>query len=196
MVGSSIIKNAFLEARQSPGGVNLGLERLGVSIWWQGRGGLVLNRVRSHIRTMLNLEDLPHIIIVHVGGNDIGQTQVGILRNQLKNLFSWLADLIPGALLVWSQILPRRTWRYSDNNDALDKARCRINSSVGSFVTKSGGGYIRYPDIKANNRFLKVDGVHLTPLGNNILLNTIQGALEVFLSRGACTYPDQAISFN
>lgn len=145
---------------------------------------------------MLNLDDPPHIIIVHVGGNDIGQTQVGFLRNRLKNLFSWLVELIPNALVVWSQILPRNKWRYSDNNEALNKARCRLNSSVGSFVTKLGGGYIRYPDIKANKTFLKDDKVHLTPLGNSILLNTIQGALEVMLTKGACTYPDEAISLN
>ena len=35
-------KHAFLEVRGRPGGVNLGLQRICVSIWWQGkRGGIV-----------------------------------------------------------------------------------------------------------------------------------------------------------
>ncbi|VDI29458.1 Hypothetical predicted protein, partial [Mytilus galloprovincialis] len=39
IVGSSIIKHAFGEARGRPGGVNLGLQRMGVNIWWQGKCG-------------------------------------------------------------------------------------------------------------------------------------------------------------
>jgi hypothetical protein len=40
--------------------------------------------------------------------------------------------------------------------------------------------YIHYPDIKADNQFLVPDGVHLNELGNNILLNIIQGAMDQF----------------
>jgi hypothetical protein len=38
-----------------------------------------------------------------------------------------------------------------------------------------------YPDIKADNQFLVPNGVHLNELGNNILLNIIQGAIEAFI---------------
>jgi hypothetical protein len=53
-----------------------------------------------------------------------------------------------------------------------------------------GGGYIHYPDLKPNTTFLIPDGVHLTPLGNELFLNTIQGALEVFVTRNeVISYP-------
>ncbi|CAG2188093.1 unnamed protein product [Mytilus edulis] len=72
IVGSSIIKHAFGEARGRPGGVNLGLQRMGVNIWWQGKcGGKVLD-MKQQIRTMLKYEDPPTILVLHIGGNDIG----------------------------------------------------------------------------------------------------------------------------
>jgi hypothetical protein len=51
-----------------------------------------------------------------------------------------------------------------------------------------GGGYIRYPDIKGNNTFLRNDGVHLASLSNRVFLNTIQrggggGARGLFAER-------------
>ena len=68
--------------------------------------------------------------------------------------------------------------------------RIRINSAIASFVLENGGHYIKYPDILHNSTFLKEDGVHLTDLGNDIFLNNLQGALEMFICSGSYTYPD------
>ena len=45
MLGSSIIKHAQVESVLRPGGSNLNLERINVSLWWQGYRGLQLIRV-------------------------------------------------------------------------------------------------------------------------------------------------------
>ena len=68
--------------------------------------------------------------------------------------------------------------------------RIRINSAIASFVLENGGHYIKYPDILHNSTFLKEDDVHLTDLGNDIFLNNLQGALEMFICSGSYTYPD------
>jgi hypothetical protein len=44
IVGSSIIKEAFVSARSRPGGTCLGLGRLNVSTWWQGKRGMVVSQ--------------------------------------------------------------------------------------------------------------------------------------------------------
>jgi len=177
IVGSSIIKYAFLEARQRPGGVNLSLQRLGVNIWWQGRGGLQLSRLRNHIRTLMKFEDPPNYIVVHIGGNDLGNISLGYLHYQLVQFMSWLS-------LIWSQILPRLKWRYSENTDIMDKCRRRLNSFIGAYMIRHGGCYFRYPDFKPTHEFISTDDVHLTKLGNSIFLNIIQGGLEAIISRG------------
>jgi lysophospholipase L1-like esterase len=58
----------------------------------------------------------------------------------------------------------------------MEKSRVRVNTSIASYLTKSSGCYIRY--IKANHRFLGEDGVHLSGLGNDVFLNTLQRGIE------------------
>ena len=55
----------------------------------------------------------------------------------------------------------------------MEKARKRVNLAVKNIVL-GVGGYV----IKHNN----FDGTHLSDIGINVYLNTIQGALESFLS--------------
>jgi len=91
---------------------------------------------------MLKYEDSPTVLVVHIGGNDIGLEKTKDLCDQLKRLFDWINLLMPDTVLAWSQIL---------------------------YLTKTKKGYyIRYPEIKANETFLEKDGVHLAPMGNNI----------------------------
>jgi lysophospholipase L1-like esterase len=73
-----LIKNAFIQSRHLPGVVNLGLQRLNLQIWWQGRGGMVVNRLPDQIHTMLGFEDPPKFFILHVGGNDLGYKKVSL----------------------------------------------------------------------------------------------------------------------
>jgi len=67
VVGSSITKHAFVHARSRPGGVNLGLSRLNVSIWWQGKSGMVIKDLPKVIPNCLRFEDPPQFLVIHVG---------------------------------------------------------------------------------------------------------------------------------
>lgn len=191
-MGSSIVKHGFVAARQRPGGINLTLQRMGVSIWWQGKSGLTLSKLKNHIKVMLKLEDPPNYIVIHIGGNDIGHIRLGYLHYQLEEFMSWLAQLMPETTLIWSQILPRMKWRYSENLKAIERCRLRLNSSVGVHMVRHGGCYIRYPDIKATKDFIMEDGVHLTKVANGIFLNILQGALESIITNesGGITFPN------
>ena len=53
----------------------------------------------------------------------------------------------------WSQVLPRTVWRFSTDNNALERTR-RLTSSMGSYMCKNGGGYKRYPDIKKSEHVM------------------------------------------
>ena len=104
---------------------------------------------------------------------------------------------MPWSVLVFSQILQRTKWRYSENNKSKEKSRLRINNEVASYVLRNGDCYVSYLDIKVTTALL-ADGVHLNELGSNILLNTITGALETFAKAyklpdecGGMAYPNQ-----
>ena len=84
--------------------------------------------------------------------------------------------------MVWSCILPRLKWRYSDNAVAMEDARARINRGVIGSVVSEGGRAIKHPDFQHEHPALFSDNTHLSFIGNDIFLNSFQGALETFLN--------------
>ncbi|XP_063431676.1 uncharacterized protein LOC134714365 [Mytilus trossulus] len=134
IIGSFLIKNAFVHARSKTGGVNLGLHRIGVKIWWQGYGGMGLKDLESTIKRLMKYEKAPKYVVLHIAGNDLEKTKLGFFRNEIKATLEKVQSYLP-------------------------------KSSI-------------------------EDGVHLTDLGNDIFLNNLQGALEMFICSGTYTYPD------
>lgn len=182
-VGSSIIKHAFTEALCRAGGTNLGLERLGISIWWQGYSGLKFLHLKSKLHLLREIKAAPDFLVMHAGGNDIGLKRIPLyeLIEIACDHLEIIKQRFPNSVLVWSQILPRKTWRYSQDVEAMTRSRVRVNRAVALKVLALGGCYIKYPDLlKDINLFLRPDGVHLTELGYKPFLHNIQGRLEYF----------------
>jgi hypothetical protein len=87
-------------------GTQLGLNRHGYRVWWQGLGGMVWDELVPRIKYLLNFEDSPSILAMHCGGNSIGQVPLLDLRNQIGSSLWEIQSLLPSTRLVWSQILP------------------------------------------------------------------------------------------
>lgn len=190
MVGSSIVKNAFIAARSRPGGISLGLSTYNISLWWQGYGGLQLSQLRRKIKWISLFESSPDFIVLHCGGNDLGTLSLTELRWVIRTAVAYLVTNFPMARLIWSQILPRLSWRHSENHKAMDRARIRLNSYAAKQIINMGGAYIRHPDIQMQVPALfRNDGVHLSDVGNCVFLNTIQGGLEKIIWEGETVYP-------
>ena len=138
IIGSSIVRNAFVHARKNSVGINLGLSRVGLQLLWQGYGGMTTCDVMSKFRNLMRVENPPDYIVLHVGGNGLGYVKVGFLRNRIKNIIRKFRALLPNTRIIWSEILPRNQWRYSKNHAAMNRARKRINSSIGAFDLQLG----------------------------------------------------------
>ncbi|XP_056006915.1 uncharacterized protein LOC130050703 [Ostrea edulis] len=110
IIGLSIIKHAFCYARTSSYGANLELARHNATIFWQGKGGMRLEEIYPKVRRLLKVEDAPHILVIHCGGNNIPMdkgAKSADLRFRLKAVLKKLTALLPSTILIWSQILPR-----------------------------------------------------------------------------------------
>lgn len=94
---------------------------------------------------------------------------------------------MPNTKFIWSQILPRRSWRYISDNVIANKMRTRINSCLGTDFIKNGGGYLKFPDIDQNSIYFSSDDCHLSLLG----YDTISGAVYTFLYTNEQVYPKQ-----
>lgn len=194
-MGSSIFKHAFLAAMLRTGGINLGLERLGIKIWWQGYAGLKFTDLKKKVMYLTRLEEAPDFLVIHCGGNDLGDPDwpLAELIEHMSESITSLADLLPKTKLVWSQILPRKSYRYSSDLEAMERNRKRFNRATACQIQDLGGGaYIKHPDIIRNiNQFLGNDNVHLNPLGTKKFLCDIQGGLEYFRKGLGTVFPDE-----
>lgn len=166
---------------QRPDGLNLGLKQFGIHLYWEYQSGMRLHNILDSVTYMLKFYPEPDLLILHCGGNDIGIRPMVQLTWDAKNILQQLVDLLPKTKFIWSQILPRKVWRYIEDNSAAERTRKRINSCLSTYFIKNGGGYLRYPELNSENIFFQADGVHLSVLGLDILLNTISGAVYVFL---------------
>jgi lysophospholipase L1-like esterase len=124
---------------------------------------------------MLQFEDPPSYLVVHVGGNDIGKEKIGYLRNNLKLFLRTIQRKLPNTIIVWSQILPSRSYRFSTNNKPMGKCRYHLNNSIAKIVVEEmEGRYIRHPELIRSWSLFEDDGVHVTSFGNNLFLSDLQ----------------------
>ena len=127
----------------------------------------------------------PEFIVFHLGGNDITSVESKPLREGIKQDIAYIAGVYPLAHLVWLDILPRLTWRGArgDSPDRfLDYKRKRANRAGREAVCSTGRGSIIATNIdRSTPGFYSSDGVHLSVVGENMLLFTIREALEAFI---------------
>ncbi|XP_052698954.1 uncharacterized protein LOC128176572 isoform X4 [Crassostrea angulata] len=190
IIGSSIIHWAQKYA-ETTNQLNLGLNHFTIN--WNGRRGMVWEYLYTTVSSMLIANKQPTILIIHCGGNNIGDPQNTLkgIQKFMKLTLSQIADLLPNTLIVWSHILPRSNWRQSLSTIEGENSRRRINSAIATFVLKKlNGASIKYPDIQiTQKRLFRLDGVHLSDLGNNIYINSLKNAIVQFVTSSSRTYP-------
>ena len=189
LMGSSILKWAQTEALIRPGGCSLNLDRENISLWWQGYSGLTLTQVIDKLKHLSRFGPQPSTSLLHCGGNDLGHISIRKLRLQTRQIMKFISLYFPQTKIILSCILPRTFWRHSQNNDKMEAARRCFNSFASAIVKSRGGAVISYPDIKRQPAILSSDGVHLSKLGNSILLNTLQGGLEGIILHNMTHFP-------
>lgn len=62
MFGSSIFKRAFVASFLRPGGSDLNLDRLNITLWWQGYGGLEIVNAIQKLQVLKQEGSLPSAI--------------------------------------------------------------------------------------------------------------------------------------
>lgn len=191
IVGSSIIRDALYHAHSRPDGPNLGLQNVGGSTVWEFKGGMRMDQLKYHIRDLVQFNSSPKYLVLHCGGNDICAVSYTMVRVivECKQLVRDIMEALPQTTIVWSQILPRLSWRNQTTNYFANKTRTRLNSCISAFVQKNGGKYIRYPDIVEDEQFFKCDDTHLSHLGNEIMFNTLSAGLTYFIHGDGPVFP-------
>lgn len=170
-------------------GANLGLGD-SVNVLWESISGMKINDLNDTVNYLLTFNPPPEVLIIHCGGNDLGSDLTTLdLTWTVKNMLTDWLGMMPNTKFIWSQILPRMSWRYIPDYVIANKMRSRINSCLGAHFIKNGGAYLKFPDIRQNSIYFSSDDCHLSSLGYEIMVNTISGAVYTFLYTSEHVFP-------
>lgn len=166
-MGSSLVKRAFVYAKLK--GLDLNLQGQGThTVWWQGYSGLTIQLLSKKLSLLRRVNgSAPDLLFVHCGGNDLGRHSTVFIMNTLERILITLNRTFPETKIVFSQILPRTKWRFSNNTKAMEHARRRINSFMRGKTRLFGGCFLNHNIKKCH---LDVDGVHLADSGNDLFV--------------------------
>ncbi|XP_060111014.1 uncharacterized protein LOC132583378 [Heteronotia binoei] len=135
--GHSYVFWAALQARRTAVGSQLGLSQHAV-IEWQGRRGLqwpgllpLLFKGRAG--------PPPQVLMVHLGGNDLGLLKGKALVWQARDDFQCIRERWPETIIVWSAMLPRQVWRYALDPAAIERARYKANKEIKKLLERGLG---------------------------------------------------------
>lgn len=132
-------------------------------------------------------QDHPHYIVLHFGANDIGRIDASQWHKALRATVATLQAKYPQSVLIYSDMLPRKTWRYGPSSVAANSARKRFQRRARGIFFKAGGSVIRHPRLEHNLGLLAPDGVHLTEAGlETFIADLEQGLTSLILG----TYPN------
>ncbi|XP_031758456.1 uncharacterized protein LOC116410934 isoform X2 [Xenopus tropicalis] len=177
MVGHSYLRRAERRAAIRPGGRNLGFH--GVDMVWKGISGLRWLQVLPEVFTFSKIYNGPLVLVIHAGGNDLGAVKVAELITIIKSDLERCASLFTNPIILWSEIVPRLTWRGARDLDAIDRARRLLNTRISRFVRNKGWVAWRHIHLEGDTyRFMTQDGVHLNDIGQDIFLSGLQDGIE------------------
>ena len=184
IVGDSIVRHA--------GDGNHQLRGAGVTVWkglsgarWAG----VTNRLSRYLRTL----DSPHVLILHLGTNDIFRTNLGNIRARILANINAIRQLLPDTQIIWSDILQRLAYRGEAARGAGNRSTRNLNSYARRVLGQMDNTHIiKYSDIISSGQpaMYHTDNIHLNDQGKAAFRQRISDALVFFnANQGQFIFP-------
>lgn len=179
IVGHSFVFWAQQRAAHRIYSENLGLDPSSFRIHWYGRRGMLWEDLVFELGRLYALYTSPDIIVIHLGGNDIGKVKTLDLISSMQDTFRFLRINSPNTVLVFSEIIPRLCWSNSLVFKSLNKVRKRINRAMEKFLVPDLGLSFRHMELEGNLPGLyRFDGIHLSEVGLDIFNSDLQTCIE------------------
>lgn len=185
ILGDSYVFWGAVRADVRPEGRQLGISRSEAVLKWLGIRGMMWGQVLPEFHYFSRIDRPPDVLVLQAGGNDLGVRAARDLVRDIKfDILRLLRDF-PGCIIVWSDIVARKVWRFARSVSRVNKARIKLNREVGRFVARLGGIVIRHRELEDQSvRYWRDDGVHLNAVGIDIwsldLQEGVARALQVW----------------
>ncbi|KAM3936161.1 uncharacterized protein RB166_003283 [Leptodactylus fuscus] len=180
VMGHSFVFWGAERAAVRPDGRQLGFAWEVATIRWLGLRGMLWGWVLGEFHRFARLDRPPDVLLLHVGGNDIGRRPFRDLINDIKFDLLRLWALFPGMVTIWSDMVPRKVWKDARSVDRLNKARIKVNRAVGRFMARNGALSVRHYELEAGSgAFWRRNGVHV--MGIDLWCLDLQQGIETAL---------------
>lgn len=159
---------------------NLNLKN-GAQIGWKAVRGMSWDDFHHVVQREMLFSAPPKIILIHLGGNDLHRFSLFKLRRLINREIDFLFSTFPSTIVIWCDIIQRRSWRGNGQkiNIVMEKKRRRVNGFGKKAIGTNSRGRSCHVDIDyATVGFYRQDGVHLSDVGLEMLLDTIQDVLN------------------
>ncbi|KAJ8359570.1 hypothetical protein SKAU_G00160950 [Synaphobranchus kaupii] len=179
--GHSLVFWAEKRAKSPEYGMQLGMDPSRVRVWWKGMQGMTWDQLLPVLLQLKGSWPNPDVIILHLGGNDLGKTDPRVLLAAVKKDLVSLRSIFLNCQLVWSDILPRRSWRTTEDAEAVENYRVLVNRRVRADMAELGGaGVVGHDSIRpgSDSGLYRPDGVHLSGKGIDMFNIDLQDFLE------------------
>ena len=181
IVRHSMVFWASRRAMRAAAGTQLSLGP-SASVQWLGRRGLRWGGLPQLLFRSGLVPGPPEILLIHLGGNDLGLLKGKALIIQTRLDFESIWRRWPGTWTAWSHMLPRCKWHEGRNVRPLNRAVKLVNREIKCFLQARQGFTIPHPRISITRGDLyRADGVHLSDAGNDIFLQDLHVGLLEFL---------------
>ena len=184
IIGDSHIARAKTIAKHRPGGYNINLDHLDVTVTFKGRGGAKIVDLPDLLLELVKMKGAyPEVVIIHLGSNDFEvDSQMG-MHHRTKFAIDACRQMIPHTVVIFSLLLPRRFDNNFANQRKAAKVRRKVNSSIAKLAFSNGLRTISHPNINQNDSTIFTwDTVHLSDYGYGILLDTFSSAICHFFA--------------
>lgn len=136
----------------------------------------------TEVHRFVRLDRAPDVLVLHVGGNDLGARPLRELVKDIKFDLLRLWSLFPSLVTVWSDIVPRKVWRGARSVEGVNKARVKVNRAIGRFMARNGAVAVRHVDLEQGvGGFWRADGIHLNAVGLDMWCLALQDGIETAL---------------
>lgn len=143
ILGSSIVRR--LERDLVQWGRTL---RLPLPVRFAGQSGLQFSGLRTLLECAIEGPP-PAYLVQHVGANDIGRINTIEWAQELQLWLTYIGARYPTTRVVWSDMLPRRAWRYSVDPAGAESA---ARAGPGTWWQGNGGGLLNTPTLLLTTR--------------------------------------------
>ncbi|XP_060562357.1 uncharacterized protein LOC132721984 isoform X1 [Ruditapes philippinarum] len=166
-----------------------------LSLITHGEMDMKIEDILPAVKYLLKNNERPQMIVFQCGELNVNIGRNVDVTEVMKKDLAAVKELIPGVVLVWSQILP--PWMIKDTSGStLSKSRRRINTfMMNCFLSEEVGGCFLYhnmlrTDLKTKYHLPTSDGfLHLRKEGMQAYIYELKTGITYLMTGQGCIFP-------